>query len=274
MQRNAMIGFSRWVICGALAAALAGTAPGQAIDSRPSFEAASVRLSPPPETGRDVGMRVTLTPGQLNYLNVPLGVVIQEAYGVTWQLEPNTGPASIWSERYDIVAKLLPETPKDQVRLMWQALLEERFKLVVHWEKRQRSMNALVVGKRGLKIAPEPFDPEKKEAIKAKSIPGGLRMTFEHVPMERLAKQLSQDGPGFNATGLDGCFSFTLDYSNETLKAAAPTAGGGAASEEQRVTLPPLRQVLKDKTGLEFEKRVVPVDMLIVDHAERVPTGN
>jgi uncharacterized protein (TIGR03435 family) len=158
---------------------------------------------------------------------------------------------------------------------MWQALLEERFKLAVHWEKKQRPMNALVVGKGGLKIAPEPPDPEKQGTVTGKSIPGGLRMTFDHVPMERLAKQLSQGVPGYDATGIDGLFSFTLEYSNETLKAAPPNADGDAVSDESgRASLPPLRQTLKDKTGLELERHVVPVNILIVDHAERVPTEN
>jgi uncharacterized protein (TIGR03435 family) len=237
----------------------------------PAFEVASVKLVPPPEITRDYAIHVASDPERIDYRNVQLVIAIREAYRVTWELETGTGPASIWSERYDIQAKIPPNTPKEQVPLMLQALLEERFRLAVHWEKKQRPVYALVVGKGGLKIAPVSPDSEKQPSIRVGSIPGGLRMTCELVPMDRLARSLNQDRPVFNTTGIEGVFSFTLEYSNAALKAAPPSADSGEPGE---APLPPIRKAVQDKLGLELESRVIPVNVLIVDHAERVPTEN
>jgi uncharacterized protein (TIGR03435 family) len=252
-------------------AALQTQHAAQPVAAPPAFEVASVKLVPPPEITRDYAIHVASDPERIDYRNVQLVIAIREAYGVTWELEAGTGPASIWSERYDIQAKIPPNTPKEQVPLMLQALLEERFRLAVHWEKKQRSAYALVVGKGGLKIAPVSADSEKQPSIRVGSIPGGLRMTCELVPMDRLARNLNQDRPVFNTTGIEGVFSFTLEYSNAALKAAPPSADSGEPSE---APLPPIRKAVQDKLGLELESRVIPVNVLIVDHAERVPTEN
>src|SRR5262249_37900154 len=56
------------------------------------------------------------------------------------------------SERFDVVAKIPENTPKDQIPLMMQALLAERFKLQVHHEKKDLPAYALLVGKNGPKM--------------------------------------------------------------------------------------------------------------------------
>jgi uncharacterized protein (TIGR03435 family) len=216
-------------------------------------------------------MQVVSDPERIEFRYVQLAMVIREAYGVTRELEPGTGPAFIWSERYSIQAKIPPNTPKEQVRLMLQTLLEERFKVTVHWEKKQRPAYALVVGKGGLRVTPVSPQPERQPTIRGNSVPGGLRMTYDLVTMDRLAKNLGQDRPVLDMTGMEGVFSFTLEYSNDPLKAAPPIADAGAGNGETGAEpLPPVRKALQ-KLGLELEPRVVPVNVLIVDHAERVP---
>jgi uncharacterized protein (TIGR03435 family) len=71
-------------------------------------------------------------------------------------------------------------------------------------------------------------------------------------------------------------FSFTLEYAREdALKAAPPNADGSVASDaDSAAPLPPLGKALEDRVGLVLERRVVPVDVFIVDHAERAPTDN
>jgi uncharacterized protein (TIGR03435 family) len=163
---------------------------------------------------------------------------------------------------------------------MLQTLLEERFKLVAHREKKQRPVYALVVGKDGLKIGPASPEPERTQSSSTlKGVPGGYRLTRDRVTMERLAMSMRLDRPVVDMTGIEGVFSFTLEYSRDDLKAAPPTADGGAGSGAGgEAPLPPLlpsfRKALQDRLGLVLEPRVVPVDVFIVDHAERVPSGN
>ena len=275
MHRPAMFMPTWRLICAGLFAAMACVAPGQSSGPRPAFEVASVKLLPPPESSRDYAIHVASDPERIDYHNVQLAIAIREAYGVTRELEAGTGPASIWSERYDIQAKIPPNTPKEQVRLMWQTLLEERFKLAVHWEKKQRPVYALVVGKGGLRIAPVSPDPDKQPRISGRAVPGGRHIVYDFVTMDELVKNLQQDRAVLNMTGIEGVFSFTLEYSNDLLRAAPPGPDSGVAGDDAGgAALPPIRQALKDKTGLELEPRVMPVNVLIVDHAERVPTEN
>ena len=56
------------------------------------------------------------------------------------------------SEVYDIVAKIPPGSSQDDVDLMMQALLTEKFKVVVHRENRQAQGYALLAHKDGVKL--------------------------------------------------------------------------------------------------------------------------
>ena len=260
-----------------LVAAAACTWAAQSGGPRPVFEVASVKLAPSPASCPECRRRLTSDPGRIDYQYVQLVEVIRQAYGVTWELESGTGPASIWSERYDIQATIPPGASKDQLPLMLQALLEERFRLVVHRETKQHPVYALVVAKGGLKIAPASPEPERAQISSTlKGIPGGYRVTEDRVTMDRFASNMRLDRPVVNMTGIEGVFTFTLEYAREdALKAAPPNADGSVASDaDSAAPLPPLGKALEDRVGLVLERRVVPVDVFIVDHAERAPTDN
>src|ERR1700722_3983486 len=148
----------------------------QTTAATPSFEVATIKPAAPPATsmGAGGGMRFairmgaqggpgTSDPGQITYSNLPLKNLLVNAFGVkTYQI---SGPAWIDTERFDIVAKVPQGATKDDVKLMLQNLLAERFKLTLHREKKDLPMYALVVAKRGptMKESP-PDDPNAKEA--------------------------------------------------------------------------------------------------------------
>jgi uncharacterized protein (TIGR03435 family) len=94
--------------------------------------------------------------------------------------------------------------------------------------------------------------------------------------MDRFASNMRLDRPVVNMTGIEGVFTFTLEYAREdALKAAPPNADGSVASDaDSAAPLPPLGKALEDRVGLVLERRVVPVDVFIVDHAERAPTAD
>jgi uncharacterized protein (TIGR03435 family) len=236
----------------------------------PAFEAASVKLSSMVPTVNP-GMHVSSSAGRLDYLKINLALAIREAYGLTpWQLERSTGPESMWTERYDIQATIPQPASKEQVQLMWQRLLAERFHLKVHWEEAQRPEYALVAGKGGLKIAPVPADPDKQHTARISSIPGGQRIILDYISMEKLLGYLGV-GPVRNMTNTPGAFSFTLEYSLDPLRSGLPATDAEPTGEP---LLPSFPDALRMKTGLEVERRVVPTKLLIVDHADRIPTPN
>jgi uncharacterized protein (TIGR03435 family) len=152
--------------------------------------------------------------------------------------------------------------------------LAERFHLKVHWEEKPRPEYELVVGKGGLKIAPVPTDPDKQYEAMVSSIPGGRRIVFYSITMEKLIGYVGI-GPVHNMTNTPGAFRFTLDYSLDPSHSDPPAADGNAgAAPTNEPLLPTFVDALRMKTGLELERRVVPTKLLIVDHADRIPTEN
>jgi uncharacterized protein (TIGR03435 family) len=150
-------------------------AAAQTTPATPSFEVATVKPAAPPSTtmamgGMKIAMRMgtrggpgTSDPGQITYSGMSMKSLLVAAYGVkTYQV---SGPSWMDSERFDIVAKVPPGATKDDVKLMLQNLLAERFKLTLHREKKELPMYALMVAKNGPKLKESPpDDPDAKDA--------------------------------------------------------------------------------------------------------------
>jgi uncharacterized protein (TIGR03435 family) len=233
----------------------------QAVTS-PEFDAASVKVN---LTG-DGHTSVDQDGGSFRMSNVTLRLCITRAYEVT---DPQvSGPGWLDSDKYDIVAKAPAGTPESQLPAMLRSLLADRFKLAVHREQKVVSVYALVVAKNGPKLAKA--EPGASGGMTTER--GHLRA--EAVTMTRLANFLASPRaalalPVVDQTGLDGIFNFTLAWTPESSSAARP---------EDRLpdahAPPPIFEALQEQLGLKLEARKAPVDMLVVDHAEKVPTGN
>jgi uncharacterized protein (TIGR03435 family) len=165
-------------ICAALLAITSCAAFAQTTAATPSFEVATIKAAAPPATsiGPGGGMRIamlmgahggpgTSDPGQITYSNMAIKNLVVDAYGVkTYQV---SGPNWMDTERFDIVAKVPKGSSKDDVKLMLQNLLADRFKLTLHREKKDLPMYALVIGKSGPKMKESPpDDPDAKDAAK------------------------------------------------------------------------------------------------------------
>jgi|ERR1017187_293975 uncharacterized protein (TIGR03435 family) len=123
------------------------------------FEVASVKASASTEatwTGR--GGPGSNSPGRITFLNVNMRILVTTAWGLKdYQL---TGPATMDTARYDVVAKMPAGTTVENFRLMLQHLLAERIGLMVHHEPKEMSVYEMVVAKGGLKIKEAEKAPE------------------------------------------------------------------------------------------------------------------
>ena len=131
-------------------------ATGQTQAPQPEFEVASVRPSPPitPElikSGR-VHQGMTTNAGRVDITGIPLTTLIPLAFRVPQSRV--MGPDWMGAQRFDIHAKMPAGASEDQIPEMLQALLADRFKLVVHRETKEQSVYALVVAKGDLKVKP------------------------------------------------------------------------------------------------------------------------
>jgi uncharacterized protein (TIGR03435 family) len=117
-----------------------------------TFEVASVKSAVIPATGGVYfgparGGPGTSDPEQITWSYARIIDMLMTAYDVkTFQI---SGPSWISSERYNIVAKVPEKSTREQVNMMWQSLLAERFGVVLHHESKEFQVEELVVGKDG-----------------------------------------------------------------------------------------------------------------------------
>lgn len=117
---------------------------------KPAFEVASVR----PNTGPVNAMSLSSPPGRFTMTGLPLQMLLTLAYS----LRPNQVdglPDWVRTSRFDINAKMPDGAAQDQVMLMVQSLLEDRFKLKWHKETREGDVYALVVARKDGRLGPK-----------------------------------------------------------------------------------------------------------------------
>jgi uncharacterized protein (TIGR03435 family) len=254
----------------------------------PEFEAASVKPVPPgtPYGGMRGGPG-TSSPGQIVYSSTTLRAVTASAYGV--QRFQIAGPPWFDKERFDITAKVPPGTTKQQFQLMLQKLLAGRFKLELHRENRTATIYEMTIAKTGLKMkvspalevpapAPGAFPPTAPagSGLMEMYFEGKAELRGQRVTIRQIIVRLTEetDRPIVDKTGLTETYDFTMPWTrgNDTAPGgAAPGVGADAVAADVGDTL---YSAVERYLGLSLVPRKEPVEMLIIDRLERVPTEN
>jgi uncharacterized protein (TIGR03435 family) len=154
---------------------------------------------------------------------------------------------------------------------MLQALLADRFRLKIHRETRELPIYALVIGKGGPKF--------KESAPDAKGtlgfLMGGVRASIRGSKMStaQLAISLSREAgrPVLDQTGLSGNYEMTLEWIRDEPQVIAGSPGSAVVPPD--LTGPSLFTAIQEQLGLKLEAKKGPIDMLIVDRAEK-PSEN
>ena len=230
----------------------------------PAFDAASVKRSPPQTLGKGGGSNMSASPGRLTCTNVPLKRYLMAAWGLKdYQV---SAPDWMNDERYELTATMPAGTPPHEVLLMLQALLVDRFKLATHSEMKEQAVYALVVERNGLKLKPaEGFGTSVSSSPKGRSMRA-------NVTMKGFAGLLSGflDRPVVDMTGLTGGFNINLEWAPDEMP-SNPSGNGGRAGDG--VPGPTIYTALHG-VGLKLEPRKAPIEILVVDRAEKVPVEN
>jgi uncharacterized protein (TIGR03435 family) len=244
---------------------------------KPQFEVATVR--PASEDTRLESFVPTLNaaPGStLRIVNRQLRELIMLAWSVggrqlagpQWLINPpgfNSGDVP----RFDVVAKVPTDAKADQVPLMLQSLLEDRFGVRVHREQRQINVYALLPDKGGLTIKPLPAGTNAQSGC-ARSMFGDdgiTHATCANMSVPQFALQLPTlapayfpDGPVVDKTGLTGNYDFPLAWITQQQR---------LAGEEG----PSMTEAI-DKLGLHLERQKSDADVVVVDQAQPGPSAN
>jgi uncharacterized protein (TIGR03435 family) len=270
--------------CVALLLSLSGAAFAQD-RTRLKFEVASVK---PADRNQDAppimrGGPGTSDPERITWEQLSLARLLCRLYALDF--DQVTGPSWLGTERYTFIVNLPPGTTKEQLKPMWEDLLAERFHLKTHIIHKDFPVYELSVAKGGPKFHQEPGFPEPRPGEKwaMKPAPRDIRLAFRDATMadfiQRLGWPLSTAnvtsgtlslGRVVDKTGLDGSYSFTLEF-------AGAWGPGGAflpPPEGQTDPAPTLFDALRQQLGLKLEEKKAPLDVLVVDHADRVPTEN
>ena len=262
--------------------------------SKPSFDVVSIRPASGQFTilpngtgvlGAMQGGPGSTDPELLRGTGVTVFNLLSRAYGRLKRYQVS-GPLWITTTRFDVAAKIPPGTTKDQVGLMLQRMLEERFRLMAHHEMREFPAYNLVTAKGGLKLRESiPTDACAMGARPAGgscpdvSYRAGIARSAGNGPPMALsggqgsARHISGRAATFTTltnmlegqlggpivideTGLMGAYDFRLDF-------AAPNGNPG-----DDVPFPSLFAALEQDFGLKLQSTKTKVDVLVIDHVE------
>jgi len=284
----------------------AAAKPSPAFSHKPEFDVASIKESKSigePTSNIPLDRSDTYFPtggsfsatGQplIAYLIFAYKVNVSETYGGLMRRLPE------WAitDRFDIQAKSGSQNPtKDQMRLMMQSLLEERFKLAVHREMRQVPVFVLTLVKPGKTVpqlrqhdpASPCFTTPSDKSVPVASLvglwpaecgdgmeiwrpdaPRHLRSGGRNMSMEAIASWLSgtddSDLPIVNHSNLTGTFDFIIEFEPEHPESAN--------ASNATVEGPTFLDALKDQLGLQLKKQMGSASFFIVDHVE-FPSAN
>ena len=231
--------------------------------SEPGFEVASVRVNHDPLMGRPGRANPEISGSTLVLRNEPLLFLIEWAYDLpTAQIE---GPPWMMEALFDITAKAAGPATETQMRLMLRKLLVERLGLKTHTDSRNMSVFALTVAKGGPK-----FQEATGEGLFSLERSNSSMLIAHHARMRDLAQGISGEAGKVvvDETGLPGRYEIRLNLAAYIQRAA--DGGGGGQLDVASIMFTGLQEIL----GLKLEPRKENVDVLVIDHAEKVPTEN
>jgi uncharacterized protein (TIGR03435 family) len=201
---------------------------------------------------------------EADMLGLNLRNLIGEAYGVRNE-ELAGGPKWVDTDEFDVIAKAPRRVPWENMQIMLQNLLEERFKLKFHTEDRPITAYALTVGKRTAKL--KEADPNGRSDCRKSQGGGGVLLTCRNTTMAQFAeraRQLTGDFPTHpvaDMTGLSGGFDFAVSWTP-----------GAAVHNDSEPSTPTgqltFAEALARQLGLKLQERKLPMPVMVIDHAE------
>jgi uncharacterized protein (TIGR03435 family) len=233
-------------------------------DDKLNFDVVSVKPWQPNQPVPRVAIGVRYSPGSVYAPCSDLWALVRYAYQLTLATPitglPNWAKAQCGPNTFSVDATMPPETTQDQSRQMMQNLLEDRFKMRVHWEKKEMQVFFLVIAPGGFKG--KLFDPKtaKPVSLTCPEDDPGCGKSFGSSTISQLANflSISVGRPIIDKTGLTGTYVTNLIWANDRTETSS---------------LPSLPTVLRETFGLLLKPQTAPVDVLVVDHVER-PSPN
>jgi uncharacterized protein (TIGR03435 family) len=224
--------------------------------SLPSFEVATIRQTPP--GNQENGFWTPPGVGLFTAHSVSLAFLIQIAFGVDGN-QISGSPKWLDSDLFDVAAK--PENgillSREELRPRLQNLLQQRFHLATHFDTKMVRGYALVAAQGGPKLKATAGD--RLPGFRIYVGPGRLEGINWSMPYLAAMLQKPAGLPVADKTGIAGSYDIKLEF---------------APDIETDSPLPSLFTALRERLGLELKAQKVSVQILVIDHLDRVPTDN
>src|SRR5262245_17660324 len=262
--------------------------------SRPQFEVVAIKPAGPLTPNIVLGLNTDGSQVHISWAS--LTDLVTMAHRVKrYQI---SGPAWLGSDHFNVDAKIPDGFNQRNVPEMLQSMLQDRFGMKSHWEKKELSVYTLGLSKPVPNLK-EVTAPETEVSFPIGNISGmrsiidfGSGSTFSFADNMLDAKKLSldeftewfsnfMDRPVINNTGLKGNYDFRLNLSArdfQTMWIWAAMAGGAVIPPEavpkvDGLSLDSLPNSLKE-VGLKLDRGKGPIDVLVIDTIQRKPTDN
>ena len=257
---------------------LCGVAALNAQTARLTFEVASVKpqrspLPPFPDATTAMAAAPRARSGGVYAgTHTTVETLILFAYNLQ-RFEVISGPDWIRRDYFDLNAKAASDVSTDDLRLMVQSLLGDRFKLVVHTERREIDAFALVPARADGQ--PGPYLQRVDDDCKARSklpprpvVPTAGTLIGNCVDMRRVARMVAFElkSPVIDKTGFDGLWVLEAQFA----RARGVDPARASASDP---AVPPLAIALEEQLGLRLAPIRGPVEVLVIDSVQQ-PTEN
>jgi uncharacterized protein (TIGR03435 family) len=231
--------------------ALVVAAQAQQPASRVEFEVVSVKPGDP----NDPSSSGRSTPGGMEMRNTTLNTLVRGAYGLN-EFQLAGGPKWAGSAKFNVVAKMPEGATRDQIPLMMQSMLADRFKLEFHRETRTLQEYALVVAKGGPKLQEATEDGKAHNGTSQ----GPRLIKARAATLSDLARMLigAVRAPVLDRTEIAGQYTIALEF--------APLLGSTPTDEN----LPDIFAAVQS-LGLRLEPIKGPVELVVIDSAAMPP---
>jgi len=240
-------------------------------DANPAFEVATIKPSDPAHREQII----TLRGAEVITTNVTVHDLINLAY---W-LHPKQltgGPAWTESDKFDMAGKpdASGQPNVDQMKVMIQKLLADRFQLKFHLEKRELPAYAVGIAKAAAKIIKSQDDPKGLPGFYFGRAAAGTTLTFRNSPMSQITAVLQNflDKPVVDQSGLSERYDFTLTFTLDPAQAARLGSPPPIAADNPDAA-PDVFTAFQQQLGLKLESTKAPVDVMVIDKVEK-PSEN
>jgi uncharacterized protein (TIGR03435 family) len=243
--------------------------PPMAVDADPTFEVATIKPTAPDFKGKGFGG----PPRRFQTRGTTLNDLMMFVYAVNTK-QIVGAPAWAETDRFDITTGQpdLPGAPSEaQVRSMMRKLLETRFGVKFHKDKKEMSAYILGVSKDGPKMTKSDADPHSPHAFFFTKL-GNL--TVRNATMEDVAEGLQGavfDRPVVDRTDIQGHWDFSLKWTPDETQ--FQVFGAKIVPNEAADAPPPIFTAIQEQIGLKLDAAKTMVDVMVLDHVEK-PSEN